>query len=188
MPPIIFTVSTDAAKRRKLEDLGAEVITAATDSVKEGKTDLAAICRVLGERGFNEVTIETGAKLNGSLLSAGVIDEIVLYLAPKILGDAAQGLFALPDFTSLDQALKPRVTDVRHVGEDLRLPASSPPWAASRQPFPRATGCGCASRRRGSGWKTWSSATPSRSRVCAIPSWRRTATASRSTRRAPPFR
>ncbi|QJR10558.1 Riboflavin biosynthesis protein RibD [Usitatibacter rugosus] len=120
-PPIIFTVSEDKAKRALLEGLGAEVVTAPTDPAKPGKTDLAAIARALGERGFNEVTIETGAKLNGSLLAAGVIDEIVLYLAPRFFGDTAQSLFALPEFTSLEQALRPRLVDVRQVGEDLRL-------------------------------------------------------------------
>jgi diaminohydroxyphosphoribosylaminopyrimidine deaminase/5-amino-6-(5-phosphoribosylamino)uracil reductase len=122
-PPIIFTVSDDAAKRRALEALGAEVLTAPTDPAKPGKTDLAAIARVLGEHGFNEVTIETGAKLNGSLLAAGVVDEIVLYLAPMLLGDAAMGLFALPELASLDQALRPRIVDVRQVGADIRVTA-----------------------------------------------------------------
>ncbi|HSJ95838.1 MAG TPA: bifunctional diaminohydroxyphosphoribosylaminopyrimidine deaminase/5-amino-6-(5-phosphoribosylamino)uracil reductase RibD, partial [Myxococcota bacterium] len=56
-PPIVFTVSEDAAKRRALEALGAEVVTAPTDAVKPGKTDLAAIARELGARGFNEVTV-----------------------------------------------------------------------------------------------------------------------------------
>ena len=126
-PPIIFTVSEDAAKRRVLEALGAEVLTAPTDPSKPGKTDLAAIARVLGEHGFNEVTVETGAKLNGSLLAAGVIDEIVLYLAPMLLGDAAQGLFALPEFTSLDQGLRPRIVDVRQVGADIRITARFSP-------------------------------------------------------------
>lgn len=120
-PPIIFTVSEDAAKRRALEALGAEVLTAPTDPSKPGKTDLAAIARRLGEHGFNEVTVETGAKLNGSLLAAGVIDEVVLYLAPMLLGDSAQGLFALPEFTSLGQALRPRIVDVRQVGADIRI-------------------------------------------------------------------
>jgi diaminohydroxyphosphoribosylaminopyrimidine deaminase/5-amino-6-(5-phosphoribosylamino)uracil reductase len=121
MPPIIFTVSTDAARRAALEALGAEVVAAPVDAAKAGKTDLAAIARLLGERGFNEVTVETGAKLNGSLLAAGVIDEIVLYLAPKLFGDTAQGLFALPELVSLDQALQPRIVDVRSVGPDLRI-------------------------------------------------------------------
>jgi diaminohydroxyphosphoribosylaminopyrimidine deaminase/5-amino-6-(5-phosphoribosylamino)uracil reductase len=67
--------------------------------------------------------VETGAKLSGALLAAGVIDEIVLYLAPKLLGDSAQGLFALPEMTRIEQALTPRIIDVRHLGEDLRITA-----------------------------------------------------------------
>ena len=122
-PPIIFTVSKDAVKRSRLMQAGAEVVTAPTDPAKQGKTDLALIARELGARGFNEVTVETGAKLAGSLLAAGVIDEIVLYLAPKLFGDSAQGLFALPEMTRIEQALTPRITDVRHVGEDLRITA-----------------------------------------------------------------
>lgn len=120
-PPIIFTVSEDMAKRRQLEALGAEVVDAPVDPLKPGKTDLVAIAQELGARGFNEVTVETGGKLNGSLIAAAVIDEIVLYLAPRILGNTAQGLFALPEFTSLDQTLHPRIVDVRSVGGDLRV-------------------------------------------------------------------
>jgi diaminohydroxyphosphoribosylaminopyrimidine deaminase/5-amino-6-(5-phosphoribosylamino)uracil reductase len=126
-PPIIFTVSTDAAKRRALEDAGAEVVAAPIDPAKPGKTDLAAIARELGARGFNEVMVETGTKLNGSLLAAGVVDEIILYLAPKFLGDAAQGLFALPEFTRLEEVLQTRIVDVRCVGPDIRITARLSP-------------------------------------------------------------
>jgi diaminohydroxyphosphoribosylaminopyrimidine deaminase / 5-amino-6-(5-phosphoribosylamino)uracil reductase len=122
-PPIIFTVSTDAAKRARLAALGAEVVDAPVAPLKPGKTDLVAIAQELAARGFNEVTVETGGKLNGSLIAAGVIDEIVLYLAPRLLGNTAQGLFALPEFTSLDQTLHPRIVDVRPVGADLRITA-----------------------------------------------------------------
>jgi diaminohydroxyphosphoribosylaminopyrimidine deaminase / 5-amino-6-(5-phosphoribosylamino)uracil reductase len=122
-PPIIFTVTGDARKRKALKDLGAEVLQAPPDPFKAGKSDLAAIVRELGARGYNEVMVETGGKLNGSLLAAGVIDEIVFYFAPKLLGDTAQGLFALPEMTRLEQALRPRMTDVRFVGEDLRVTA-----------------------------------------------------------------
>ena len=118
---LVFTTSTDAAKRAALEAKGVEVVQAPQDAAKPGKTDLAAIARVLGERGFNEVTVETGARLNGSLLAAGVIDEIVLYLAPMLLGDAAQGLFALPELQALGQAMRPRIVDVRSVGDDVRI-------------------------------------------------------------------
>jgi diaminohydroxyphosphoribosylaminopyrimidine deaminase/5-amino-6-(5-phosphoribosylamino)uracil reductase len=96
---------------------------APVDSSKPGKTDLAAIARELAARGYNEVTIETGSKLNGSLLAAGVIDEIILYLAPRLLGDGAMGLFALPEITRLEQALQPRIVDVRNVGQDIRITA-----------------------------------------------------------------
>ena len=78
---------------------------------------------MLGERGFNEVTIETGGKLMGSFLAARVVDELVLYYAPMILGDSAQGLFAMPEIASLDEALRPRLVDVRAVGSDWRVTA-----------------------------------------------------------------
>ncbi len=122
-PLLIFTVSADAQKRALLEARGAEVVSAPIDPGKAGKTDLAAVARELGGRGLNEVTVETGARLNGSLLAAGVIDEIVLYMAPMLLGDSAQGLFALPELTRLDRALRPRIVDVRSVGTDLRVTA-----------------------------------------------------------------
>jgi diaminohydroxyphosphoribosylaminopyrimidine deaminase/5-amino-6-(5-phosphoribosylamino)uracil reductase len=122
-PPIVFTVTGDARKRTALKDLGVEVVQAPEDRYKSGKTDLAAIAKELAARGFNEVTVETGSKLSGSLLAAGVIDELVLYYAPKILGDKAQGMFDLPEMTRLEQALVPRITDVRTVGEDLRVVA-----------------------------------------------------------------
>ena len=120
-PPIIFAVNPDANKRRLLEAAGAVVVAAPTDPAKPDKTDLAAIARELGQLGFNEVMVETGAKLNGSLLAAGIVDEIVLYLAPQLLGDTALGLFAIPELTRLEDAVRLRMVDVRKVGEDLRL-------------------------------------------------------------------
>jgi diaminohydroxyphosphoribosylaminopyrimidine deaminase / 5-amino-6-(5-phosphoribosylamino)uracil reductase len=119
-PPIVLTVSDDAAKRAALEAKGAEVVKVPAQG---GKTDLTAVAQWLGSRGFNEVTVETGGKLMGSLLRAGVIDEIVLYIAPLILGAGAQDLFVLPDLTALDDALRPRIVDARAVGNDWRITA-----------------------------------------------------------------
>jgi diaminohydroxyphosphoribosylaminopyrimidine deaminase/5-amino-6-(5-phosphoribosylamino)uracil reductase len=119
-PPLILTVSKDAAKRAALEAKGAEVVSVPSQGEK---SDLAAVARLLGERAFNEVTVETGGKLMGSLLRAGVVDEIVLYVAPVILGDAAQALFVLPGIESLDAAMRPRIVDVCTVGEDVRITA-----------------------------------------------------------------
>jgi diaminohydroxyphosphoribosylaminopyrimidine deaminase/5-amino-6-(5-phosphoribosylamino)uracil reductase len=123
-PPLVVTVSEDRDRRAALEGRGAEVVVVASEGAK---TDLAAVARLLAERGFNEVTVETGAKLCGSLMRAGVVDEIVLYVAPLILGDTAQGLFALPEFASLDRAIRPRIVDVRAVGADLRITARLEP-------------------------------------------------------------
>ncbi|HEX4942955.1 MAG TPA: bifunctional diaminohydroxyphosphoribosylaminopyrimidine deaminase/5-amino-6-(5-phosphoribosylamino)uracil reductase RibD [Usitatibacteraceae bacterium] len=119
-PPLVLTVSEDRGRRAALEALGAEVVVVPAEGAK---TDLGAVARLLADRGFNEVTVETGAKLNGSLLRAGIVDEIVLYLAPLLLGDAAQGLFALPVFGQLGEALRPRIVDIRAVGADLRITA-----------------------------------------------------------------
>ena len=119
-PPLILTVSDDATKRKALEERGAEVVKVPNQGEK---TDLVAIAALLGERAFNEVTVETGGKLMGSLMRAGIVDELVLYMAPMILGNSAQGLFALPEFASLDEALRPRIIDVRAVGGDWRITA-----------------------------------------------------------------
>jgi len=122
-PITILTVAPDPAKRAALAAKGAEVVEVPRAGDKGDKADLMAVARLLAERGCNEVTVETGGKLAGSLLAAGVIDEIVLYLAPTILGDKAQPLFVLPDLTRLEDAPRPKVVDVRTFGEDVRITA-----------------------------------------------------------------
>jgi diaminohydroxyphosphoribosylaminopyrimidine deaminase/5-amino-6-(5-phosphoribosylamino)uracil reductase len=122
-PPIILTVSDDAGKRARLEAAGAQVVRVHEEPDKPGKTDLRHVARELAAFGFNEVTVETGARLNGSLLASGVVDEIVLYLAPMIIGDTGQGLFALPEIQSLEEAKRPKIVDVRPVGGDWRITA-----------------------------------------------------------------
>jgi diaminohydroxyphosphoribosylaminopyrimidine deaminase/5-amino-6-(5-phosphoribosylamino)uracil reductase len=119
-PTIVMTVSDDADRRAALEARGAEVVRVPEEG---GKTDLAAVARLLAERGFNEVTVETGGKLMGSLVHAGIVDELVIYYAPRILGDKAQALFALPEFTGLDEAPRLRIVDVVRLGPDVRVTA-----------------------------------------------------------------
>ena len=119
-PPLVLTVSGDRDRRKALEARGAEVVVVPAVGAK---TDLAAVARLLAQREYNEVTVETGTRLNGSLLQAGVVDEVVMYLAPMFLGESAQGLFALPELANLGEALRPRVVDVRAVGQDLRITA-----------------------------------------------------------------
>lgn len=86
-----------------------------------GRVDLQALMERLAVLGVNEVLVEAGAGLNGALMEAGLIDEWVVYLAPKVLGDDARGMFRLPGLQHMDQAVPLTFTDVRAVGEDLRV-------------------------------------------------------------------
>ncbi len=118
---LIYTASSDAAKHRALQATGAEVVTlAGTD----GQVDLPAAMRDMAQRGINEVLVESGRIINGALLKAGLVDELVLYLAPQLLGDAARGLADLGEYTQLQQRVALQWRDVRQVGGDLRIIAN----------------------------------------------------------------
>jgi len=85
--------------------------------------DLSALMTELAKREINEVMVEAGSRLNGALLAAGLIDELVVYMAAKIMGDGAKGLFYLPDFTTMAQNIDLQITDIRAVGRDWRITA-----------------------------------------------------------------
>lgn len=87
----------------------------------DGKVDLKALLELLAQRGINEVHAEAGFKLNGSLLREGLVDELLLYLAPCLIGHDASGLFNLPELTTLDDRRRLQIRDLRQVGEDIRL-------------------------------------------------------------------
>lgn len=86
----------------------------------EGRVDLDALMSELAQRQCNDILVECGAELAGSLLAARRVDEILLYMAPALLGSAARPLAQLP-LTTMDQKLELDVQDVRRVGADLRL-------------------------------------------------------------------
>ena len=113
----IFTTSGDDTSAAALSAAGAEIIRLPDQS---GKVDLHALMNELGRRQINELHVEAGFKLNGSLLRAGVVDELLVYLAPSLLGPA-QGMARLPELQALDQRLKFHFHEVRQVGDDVRL-------------------------------------------------------------------
>jgi diaminohydroxyphosphoribosylaminopyrimidine deaminase/5-amino-6-(5-phosphoribosylamino)uracil reductase len=117
---MIYTITQDAQKIAALEQAGARVVVLPDVN---GQVDAAAVLRDLAAQGCNEVLVEAGSKLNGALLQAGLVDELVLYLAPQFLGDMARGLARLGELTSLDQRINLEWQDVRHVGKDLRIVA-----------------------------------------------------------------
>lgn len=87
------------------------------------QVDLPALLAELAKREINEVMVEAGPQLNGALLQAGLIDELIIYIAPKIMGDGANGLFHLPSFTTMAQNINVQITDIRAVGDDWRITA-----------------------------------------------------------------
>ena len=86
-----------------------------------GKLELPALLRELGRRGINELWVEAGRQLAGALVAQQLVDELIVYLAPKVLGDTAQGLLALPPLEALSQAPQFSLRAVRQIGDDLRL-------------------------------------------------------------------
>lgn len=87
----------------------------------DGRVDLFALLTHLAERGSNQVLVEAGPGLAGGLMALGLVDELVLYLAPLLLGSGARALFDWPDLTQLDQAPQLQLHDCRRIGPDLRL-------------------------------------------------------------------
>ncbi|MGA1289253.1 MAG: bifunctional diaminohydroxyphosphoribosylaminopyrimidine deaminase/5-amino-6-(5-phosphoribosylamino)uracil reductase RibD [Rubrivivax sp.] len=91
----------------------------------KGKTDLLAVIEDLAARGVNELHVEAGHRLNGSLLRAGLVDELLVYLAPKLLG-SGRGMAEIGPLQDLAQATEMAFIDVAPVGRDLRLRARPP--------------------------------------------------------------
>jgi diaminohydroxyphosphoribosylaminopyrimidine deaminase/5-amino-6-(5-phosphoribosylamino)uracil reductase len=115
---LIFTAAQDEKKRAALETSGATVVVLPNQN---GQVDLPAMLKDLAQRDINEVLVEAGSILNGALLRAGLVDELVLYLAPQLLGDVARGMASLGELTQLEQRVELQWQDVRQVGNDLRI-------------------------------------------------------------------
>lgn len=117
---LVYTATQDAEKISALEKNGARVVVLPDVG---GRVNLAATLRDLAARGCNEVLVEAGSGLNGALLQAGLVDELVLYLAPQLLGDGARGMAGLGELIALDQRVELEWQDVRNVGRDMRIVA-----------------------------------------------------------------
>lgn len=118
---LIYTATRDEQKIAMLERAGVAVVVM---QGKQGQVDMPACLKDLATRGCNEVLVEAGSILNGALLQAGLIDELLLYLAPQLLGDMARGMALLGELTSLDQRIELEWQDVRSIGKDIRIIAN----------------------------------------------------------------
>jgi diaminohydroxyphosphoribosylaminopyrimidine deaminase/5-amino-6-(5-phosphoribosylamino)uracil reductase len=106
-----------AAKQGKAPR-GAEVVVFPNENQK---VDLPRMLQELARRGVNELHVEAGFRLNGSLAREGCVDEYLVYLNPSFLGDGAQGMLDLPPFLSLNERIKLRIVSLQHLGDDLRI-------------------------------------------------------------------
>jgi len=98
--------------------LNAEVVTLPN---KNNKVELPQMLEELARRGVNELQVEAGFRLNGSLAREGCVDEFLVYLNPSFLGDEAQGMLALSGISSLEQKIKTRITSLDRIGDDIRI-------------------------------------------------------------------
>ncbi|WP_444925965.1 bifunctional diaminohydroxyphosphoribosylaminopyrimidine deaminase/5-amino-6-(5-phosphoribosylamino)uracil reductase RibD [Microbulbifer sp. TRSA002] len=122
-PTLVCTTErAEAERRERIEKTGAEVVVLPHD--KEGRVDLLALLKELARRQCNEVLVESGATLSGEFLYRGHVDEIIVYMAPKLLGSTGRPLFELP-IERMGSMLPITITDMRAVGHDWRITATT---------------------------------------------------------------
>ena len=114
---LIYAAVADATRQSALEARGAEVVYLPDPN---GKVDLAAMLKDLARREINELHVEAGARLNGSLLREGLVDELLVYLAPKLMGQG-RDMASFGPLTSLSQAVALTFVATGMIGPDLRL-------------------------------------------------------------------
>ncbi|WP_322007968.1 bifunctional diaminohydroxyphosphoribosylaminopyrimidine deaminase/5-amino-6-(5-phosphoribosylamino)uracil reductase RibD [Paraburkholderia tropica] len=120
-PTLVFCSKLDAATEERADALrarGAEIVALGNE---HGKVDLPAMLTELAARGVNELHVEAGYKLNGSLLREGCVDELLVYLAPSLLGTQSLGMADLAEPASLDARTRLAFHSVERVGDDLRV-------------------------------------------------------------------
>ena len=118
---IIAFAQAPEDKIARLQALGVQTL-ALPDAA--GQVDIAGLLQQLAQQQLNEILVEAGAGLNGALLQTGLVDELLLYYAPKLMGTTGTGMFTLPAFTEMSQSMDLDLKDVRQFGQDIRIQAT----------------------------------------------------------------
>jgi diaminohydroxyphosphoribosylaminopyrimidine deaminase/5-amino-6-(5-phosphoribosylamino)uracil reductase len=124
--PILLVHNGSAGNADKLNDWPAHVellALPASSSIDAGRINLNALLTELAKRQCNEILVEAGATLAASFLRRGLLDEVIIYMAPKLLGSNARPLFDLP-LNTMSSALPLKISDMRAVGTDWRITAT----------------------------------------------------------------
>ncbi len=117
---LVVTPQADMHRVESLMQAGARVAELPSDT---GQVALDTLLDYLGARQINEVLIEAGPTLAGAALTAGIVDELIIYMAPHLMGDQARGLFHLPGLGRMAERIGLRIADIRAVGDDWRITA-----------------------------------------------------------------
>ena len=129
---LIFGTDTRGERASRLAEAGAQI-----ERVRgEPRCDLHAVLARLAALEHNDVLVEAGPTLSGAFLEAGLIDELIIYMAPHVLGDRARGMFSIDELTDLGDRYSLEIDDVRTLGSDLRIIARPSTVAGqSRRPL-----------------------------------------------------
>ncbi len=119
---IFHAPDADPQAAEALRAAGAELLACPRDA--SGGLDLTAVMTELARREVNEIHVEAGATLCGALLAGGHVDELVVYMAPHLMGDGGRGLFHLPGLSAMNQRIDLAIQDIRAVGQDWRITAA----------------------------------------------------------------
>jgi diaminohydroxyphosphoribosylaminopyrimidine deaminase/5-amino-6-(5-phosphoribosylamino)uracil reductase len=117
----IFTTAQDEEKRNALENEQVKIFTLPANF--KGRLDLRQVLHKLAELEINEVHCECGATLAGALLHEQLVDEVILYVAPDLLGNQARGLFELGEISIMSDKLSLSIEDLRMIGRDIKITA-----------------------------------------------------------------
>lgn len=115
---LVAAALEDEARASLLRDQGAEIVALPNPG---GKVELPGLLSELGRRGIGELHVEAGFKLAGSLMREDLVDELLIYLAPCLIGDAGRGMFNLPELVDLSGRRELELRDIRMIGNDLRI-------------------------------------------------------------------
>ncbi len=119
--PVLIAYASDP--RNTAADLTAKGVQILQVPNAQGQVDLSALLQMLAQRNITEILLEAGQGLNGAMQQAGLIDEFIVYYAPKFMGGAGQNMLAMDAFTAMQQAIDLQLIDVRQVGQDIRVRA-----------------------------------------------------------------
>jgi diaminohydroxyphosphoribosylaminopyrimidine deaminase / 5-amino-6-(5-phosphoribosylamino)uracil reductase len=118
---VLIAFANDALnKSTELLNAGAELLCIPNEA---GKVCLKTLLSHLAAHEINEVLVEGGEGLNGALLAQSLIDELLIYYAPKVMGGVAKSMFAMPELTQMNQVIDLQILDMRQIGVDIRLRA-----------------------------------------------------------------